>query len=525
MKITIDKVVIGLLVVPLAISCHVNEVRAADTPRTLQRMQTAQAQVQMVTPNRPALTVSGASVQVNLEGSNLNLLSSAQVLLNGGPVSYISASLGSPAATSRQLTLTAQTGVVAGNYQVRLLAGNQTINISSTVLTVIVSEVPASKPALSTAVTPSSSSLPRTLEPGAVSSDRLQDQTTAGLRSSTVAERMSRMRQGSDLRELPGSTEVTDPNLLESNGNLSSRTESSKPALSQNPAMDGSSAGPLGEDLNLDRGMGDLAGQADQFRSAGQSPGGMSALNPAKGTVPDSTGFTADSRLTAGDAADDPKPKDPPKKPSTPAPDKSDKDADTVVTIHLKKDATEEEKKEATDYAEANFPGVKVQIFEGSSGNKTNSVRLLLGRLWSKVPTNESKDERSTTNVTIGVRGQCPPESMTCGAMGKTWEQLSSGERESFCDEFESELDQVKSTDEYGQASGACDADSLKEPDWGTIMADRLGPYILTDESGDIEIYVPIGGEGPRTTADLVGTLPDPDDLGGGEGGSGPPKE
>ena len=109
---------------------------------------------------------------------------------------------------------------------------------------------------------------------------------------------------------------------------------------------------------------------------------------------------------------------------------------------------------------------------------------------------------------------------MTCGATGRTWEQLSPGERESFCDEFESELDQIKSTDEYGQAGGACDAASLKEPDWGTIMADRLGPYILTDESGDIEIYVPSGGEEPRTTADLVGTLPDPDDLGGGAGGT-----
>lgn len=93
MKTTAHKVVIGLLVVPLAISCHVNEVRAADTPRTLQAMQTeptakrtfatqrAQARVQRATPNRPALTVIGAAVQVNLEGSNLNLLSSVEVLL------------------------------------------------------------------------------------------------------------------------------------------------------------------------------------------------------------------------------------------------------------------------------------------------------------------------------------------------------------------------------------------------------------------------------------------------------------
>ncbi len=170
MKTTIHKIVIGLLVVPLAISYHVTEVRAADTLRTLQPMQTAptatrtlatqpaqtappaplvrtsptvqavpaRAVVSRAVPSRPTLTATGGSVTVTLSGNNLNLLTSAQALLDGTPVTTVTASLGLPAATSRQLTLTVQDGSPVGNYKVRLVAGTQTINLPAKILSVAV---------------------------------------------------------------------------------------------------------------------------------------------------------------------------------------------------------------------------------------------------------------------------------------------------------------------------------------------------------------------------------------------------
>jgi hypothetical protein len=98
-----------------------------------------------------SLTAGGGAASVTVYGSNLERITSAQVLLNDERVGDVEAVLGPASATSRTFTLKAgETARVASNYQVRFIAGTQTVTVPSQVLSVAVSAprpVPRTTPA------------------------------------------------------------------------------------------------------------------------------------------------------------------------------------------------------------------------------------------------------------------------------------------------------------------------------------------------------------------------------------------
>ena len=109
-------------------------------------VQTTVPVVQSVAPEYPSLTAGGKPLTVTLAGSNLNLITSVQVIQSGQVVSNVTASLGTSAANSRQVTLTAQNGAFPGEYQIRLLAGEKTVDLNTTLVSVIVGGSPVQTP-------------------------------------------------------------------------------------------------------------------------------------------------------------------------------------------------------------------------------------------------------------------------------------------------------------------------------------------------------------------------------------------
>ena len=105
--------------------------------------------VQSVTADHPTLAAGGEPVTITLTGNSLNLITSVQVVQNGQAVPNLTARLGAAAAASRQVTLNAQSGAPSGKYQVRLLAGEKTVDIPLDIVTVTVQggRVPSKIPA------------------------------------------------------------------------------------------------------------------------------------------------------------------------------------------------------------------------------------------------------------------------------------------------------------------------------------------------------------------------------------------
>jgi hypothetical protein len=151
MKAIIRRITVGMLVLSVTICCQVSDLQAADAVRTLQprqsiptaRTQVPQLVVTLVSVSRASKArvslIPGGKETLTLYGSGLDAVSSAAVLSSGGmEVPNIEAQAGSGSSASRTLTLTAETSAGAGNYQVRLVAGTQTINLPATVLSVAV---------------------------------------------------------------------------------------------------------------------------------------------------------------------------------------------------------------------------------------------------------------------------------------------------------------------------------------------------------------------------------------------------
>jgi uncharacterized protein (UPF0264 family) len=93
------------------------------------------------------LTAGGGAASVTVYGSNLERITSAQVLLNNQRATGVSATLGSASSTSRTITLSAAANAKAAtNCQIRLIAGTQTINMPVSVFSITVKSIKESQP-------------------------------------------------------------------------------------------------------------------------------------------------------------------------------------------------------------------------------------------------------------------------------------------------------------------------------------------------------------------------------------------
>jgi len=101
--------------------------------------------VHSVTPNALSLTAGGEPVTATLTGSGLNRITSVKVIKDGKEVSHVTVQLGPSAPATREVTFTAKSRAPAGDYQVRLLAGNKVVDLNATVATVTVSTPPHRK--------------------------------------------------------------------------------------------------------------------------------------------------------------------------------------------------------------------------------------------------------------------------------------------------------------------------------------------------------------------------------------------
>ena len=92
--------------------------------------------------NHPSLTAGGKRITVTLRGSNLGRVTAVQVVQDGQAVSGVKTWLRSSRDTSLKVTFRAPSGTPPGNYQVRLLAGDETVDIPMDIASVTV-QVPA----------------------------------------------------------------------------------------------------------------------------------------------------------------------------------------------------------------------------------------------------------------------------------------------------------------------------------------------------------------------------------------------
>jgi len=152
MKIIVSLVVSGVFCLSIA-TIHAADIRQLSPTRkttTLKRLRMTPSavvpSVQTVTPGDPSLIPGGKPVTVTLSGSNLNLITSVQVISDDEAVPHITVQLGDPVFTSRQVTVSAQAEAPTGRYQIRLLAGSNSIDLNTEVVSVIVSGPPFQSP-------------------------------------------------------------------------------------------------------------------------------------------------------------------------------------------------------------------------------------------------------------------------------------------------------------------------------------------------------------------------------------------
>ncbi len=101
----------------------------------VQRTKPVEIEVKSVSPNNLRLEPGGKEVIVTLRGSNLNEVTSAKVLINNRHVREVEIKLGSSSAKSIKVTLKASSNAMVGsNYTLRLIAGKDTIDVSTRLL-------------------------------------------------------------------------------------------------------------------------------------------------------------------------------------------------------------------------------------------------------------------------------------------------------------------------------------------------------------------------------------------------------
>ncbi len=94
-------------------------------------------------PMSVQLELGKAAVTVTVKGSNLDKATQVEVVQAGQKVNGIESTMGAPSSSARQVTLKAAAGTAPGNYQVRITAGSQKIEIPLSLFRV---EVKASAP-------------------------------------------------------------------------------------------------------------------------------------------------------------------------------------------------------------------------------------------------------------------------------------------------------------------------------------------------------------------------------------------
>jgi len=504
------------------------DVQTAPTATRTMAVRQAQADVHSATPNRPALTAGGGSVHVNISGSNLNLLSSAQILLNGRPVSNVTASLGSPGATSRQLTLSAQSGARAGSYQVRLLAGSQTINLTATVLTAVVSAQTASGTmagttmrTVTTAPTKSLSQAPSTgrvsRSPGTMTTADSTSLKVSSMETLDKNRAVELQPSGGEVMRTPGASIRGSMMNAERGAGVADRLNQMKGTEGLRGGLAEPGSGRKGLDA-LGEG-GDLASRLGANRMPGQSggvggipaqTGGISDLlgndsrsNPK--SMPDrSSGFRAgDSRLMAdGDGGDTS---------GDTSGDGDDKGPDTVTTTSSDTD---------TEDSEGNQEVSSTNTTEGDDGSSSTHTVSQITDSSGNVTQEQfawSTDSSGNTTWEYSCTGPlCNPDPDSVECVGQSCEEFMAWlEASGFIENREPSdpRDTLVNPGPDGSGTGTAVGTRPERIDSKEVMDGKLSPYILTDESGDSGVPLPSGaGSSPINDVNIVDTLPDPDE-------------
>jgi hypothetical protein len=114
-------------------------------------LSTKQVSIESITPKPINLIVGGQEVAVTITGANVNKITAVQVIQRGKLAPNFEARIGRPSATSMPVYLKAKAEAKLGTYQLRIIAGAQSIDVPINVLTI---EVKASTTHAQMAKTP-----------------------------------------------------------------------------------------------------------------------------------------------------------------------------------------------------------------------------------------------------------------------------------------------------------------------------------------------------------------------------------
>ena len=293
-------------------------------------------------------------------------------------------------------------------------------------------------------------------------------------------------------------------------------------------------------------GPGSMSGLTElQQRSGSLSLDRGSPGNPAKGGLPDSPGL-GDSRAMAPTqqvqgseegTADNPSAGSPAPSGKEGAPseasdgssgDASGNDSDgtsggkTTTTTTTSSDLD-------TDDSEGNSEKSSTVTTESSDGSSsTHTVTEITGSDGSK--TSEQyvsvTDKNNNTTWEYSCTGWlCNPDPDAADCVSQqctefiTWVQAAGFARDR---SLLNPRDTLINTGRDGSGTSSVTGNRPQAIDSKTVLDTKTSPYILNDSSGDKKIDTPFGSE-PKTTGDLIGTLPDPQGPGSGSGNVLPP--
>ncbi len=182
-----------------------------------------------------------------------------------------------------------------------------------------------------------------------------------------------------------------------------------------------------------------------------------------------------------------------------------------------------------TDDSDGNSTKSSTVTTESSDGSSsTHTVTEITGSDGSKTSEQyaSATDKDGNTTWEYSCTGwQCNPDPEAADCVSQqckefmVWVEASGFARDR---SLLNPRDTLINTGRDGSGTSSVTGNRPQAIDSKTVMDTKTSPYILNESSGGKEIDTPFGSE-PKTTGDLVGTLPDPGQPGAGSGNKLPP--
>ncbi len=513
------------------------------------------ASVRSVKPASPSLITGGPPINISLSGSDLQLLDKVSVLPGSGVFAALENVMQGQIMSKRSVTLTPKADASGGSYKLMLYQSNgtrlvKTLNFTvsarqkSTQHTVMTSNVmktrqEAQRPAENN-IRRSSSASSRTTAPlrlsGPLSSQIRQVSKTPAASVKNIPKRSTQLEsaQGEQgkLGQLPGTgaglqdpTKTLDKLRGGTQGSVSGPGSfSGLSELKQRSgglSLDrGTPGNPAKDSLPASPGLGDSRAMAptQQVKGSGGTPDKPDAGSPAtggnegtssSGTAGESgTGSSGDtSGGTAGDSSGG-------TSGGTSGETSGSSDGGSVTVTSSDLD---------TEDSDGNSETSSTVTTEGSDGSSSTHTVTQISGSDGSVTEEQSvwatdKDGKTTWEYSCtGPLCNPDPEEADCVSQQCTefinWVQASGFVRDRT---LLNPRDTLINTGRDGSGTSSVTGNRPQAIDSKTVMDTKTSPYILNDSSDEQGIDTPFGGE-PKTTGDLIDTLPDPGQSGEGK--------